>query len=428
MLILINYRYNNKRRSGTLEDLNNLLENYAKLCVKVGINIKEGQPLVINAPIEGLEFVRLLSKSAYELGASEVHVNWSDEILTKLKYKNSSMEVFENYPKWKADSLEDFAKRGAGFISISSDDPELLKEMDPKKVAAANKSASIALKEYRKYTMNDINPWLVVSIATRSWAKSVFPELQEEKAVESLWNAIFEATRLDQKDPIKAWQEHMSNLTEKVDFLNSKKIKSLHYTSEKGTDLKVELPLDHIWAGGGAITSGGVPFAPNMPTEEVYTMPHKYGVDGVVYSTKPLNYGGNLIDEFKIIFEKGKVVDFSANVGENVLKDLFDIDEGAKHLGEVALVPFHSPISNSNIIFMNTLFDENASCHFAFGKAYPTNIQGGESMTDEELEAHNVNNSLTHVDFMVGDRTTSIVAETLDGKTLQIFKDGNWAF
>ncbi|OLS02339.1 aminopeptidase [Tissierella creatinophila] len=411
-----------------MKNLDKLLEKYAKLCVKVGINIKEGQPLVINAPIEGLEFVRLLSKNAYELGASEVYVNWSDEVLTKLKYKNSPMEVFENYPKWKADSLEDFAKRGAGFISISSDDPELLKEMDPKKVAAANKSASIALKEYRKYTMNDINPWLVISIATRSWAKKVFPKLEEEKALKSLWDAIFKATRIDQEDPIKAWEDHMGNLKEKVDFLNNKKIKSLHYTSKNGTDLKVELPIDHIWAGGGSITSSGVPFAPNMPTEEVYTMPDKYGVDGVIYSTKPLNYGGNLIDEFKLYFEKGKVVDFSASVGEEVLKDLFAIDEGAKHLGEVALVPFDSPISNSNIIFMNTLFDENASCHFAFGKAYPTNIKGGEDMTDEELEAHHVNNSLTHVDFMVGDSTTSIVATTLDGKTLQIFKDGNWAF
>lgn len=411
-----------------MKNLDNLLDKYAQLCVKVGINIKEGQPLVVNAPIEGLEFVRKLAENAYKLGASEVHVNWSDELLTKLKYENSPMEVFENYPKWKADSLVDFAKRGAGFISISSEDPELLKEMDPKKVSTANKAASIALKEWRKYTMNDINPWLVVSISTKSWAKSVFPELEGDDAVDSLWESIFKATRVDTEDPVKAWEDHMENLKEKVDFLNDKKINSLHYTSKKGTDLKVKLPLGHIWAGGGAITSSGVPFAPNMPTEEVYTMPDKYGVDGVIYSTKPLNYGGKLIDKFKLQFEKGKVVNFSAEVGEDVLKDLFDIDEGAKHLGEVALVPFHSPISNSNITFMNTLFDENASCHFAFGKAYPTNIESGADMSDEELEAHNVNTSLTHVDFMVGDSTTSIVAETLDGERLEIFKDGDWAF
>lgn len=411
-----------------MKNLSNLLDSYAELCVKVGINIKEGQPLVINAPIEGLEFVRLLSKHAYELGASEVHVNWSDEELTKMKYKNSPMEIFENYPKWRANSLIEFAKRGAGFISISSDDPELLKEVDPKKVATASKSASIALKEYRNYTMNDINPWLVVSIATKSWAKSVFPDLEEDAAIEALWKSIFQATRVDTGNPIKAWEEHMNKIKKNVEFLNDKKIKTLHYTSDKGTDLSVELPLGHIWAGGGAVTKAGVPFAPNMPTEEVYTMPNKYGVDGVIYSTKPLNYGGNLIDEFKLTFKNGKVVEYSAEVGEDVLKDLFDIDEGAMRLGEVALVPYDSPISNSNITFMNTLYDENASCHFAFGKAYPTNIKDGEDMSDEELDAHNVNNSLTHVDFMVGDSTTRIVAETLNGETLEIFKDGNWAF
>nr|WP_300002703.1 aminopeptidase [Tissierella sp.] len=411
-----------------MDNLNNMLDSYAKLCVQVGINIKEGQPLVINAPIEGLDFVRKLTKEAYELGASEVYVNWSDEVLTKLKYKNSPMEIFENFPQWRADSLIEFAKRGAGFISISSDDPELLKEMDPKKVAAASKSASIALKEYRNYTMNDINPWLVVSIATKSWAKSVFPDLEEDAAVDELWKAIFQATRIDTKDPVEAWKEHMAKLKKNVDFLNEKEIKTLHYTSDKGTDLLVELPLGHIWAGGGAITKDGVPFAPNMPTEEVFTMANKYAVDGVVYSTKPLNYGGKLIDEFKLTFKDGKVSDYSAKVGEDVLKDLFDIDDGAMRLGEVALVPFDSPISNSNITFMNTLFDENASCHFAFGKAYPTNIKDGENMSDEELDAHNVNNSLTHVDFMVGDATTNITAETVDGEKLEIFKDGNWAF
>lgn len=410
-----------------MDNFNELLDSYAKLCVKVGINIKKGQPLVINAPIEGLEFVRLLAENAYELGASEVHVNWSDEELTKMKYKNSPMEVFENYPKWKADSLEDFAERGAGFISISSEDPELLKEMDPEKIAVGNKSASIALTKFRNYTMNDINSWLVVSIASKAWARSVFPDLEEYKAVEKLWDSIFQATRIYEEDPIDAWKEHMSNLKEKVDFLNDSLIKSLHYTSEKGTDLKVVLPLGHIWAGGGAVTQDGVAFAPNMPTEEVYTMPSKYGVDGVVYSTKPLNYGGKLIDDFKIEFKNGKVVNYEAKVGEEVLKDLFAIDEGAKRLGEVALVPFDSPISNANITFMNTLFDENASCHFAFGKAYPTNIAFGDTMNDEQLDAHNVNNSLTHVDFMVGDETTRIVAETLTGQTIELFKDGNWA-
>ena len=411
-----------------MKDFESRLNDYAKLCVKVGINVKPGQPLVINSPIEGLDFVRMLAKNAYEAGASEVHVNWNDEVLTKLKYENAPMEVFEQFPKWYADGLEDYAKKGAGFISISAQDPELLKEIDPKKIAANNKSSSLALKEWRKYTMNDINPWCVVSIPTKSWAKRVFPDVSEAEAVGMLWTAIFNATRMDLEDPVKAWENHMTNLKEKVDFLNNKELKSLHYTSANGTDLIVELPEGHIWAGGGAVDSKGVYFAPNMPTEEVFTMPLKTGVNGVVYSTKPLNYGGKLIDEFKLVFENGKVVDFDAKVGKETLTDLLAIDDGAKHLGEVALVPYDSPISNSNIVFMNTLFDENASCHFAFGKAYPTNIKGGEKMTDEELEAHGVNNSLTHVDFMIGSKDMSIVGETNTGEKIQVFKDGNWAF
>lgn len=411
-----------------MENLKEKLNKYAKLCIKVGINIKKDQPLVINSPIEALDFVRLLAENAYEEGASEVHVNWNDEELTKLKYRHSPMEIFENYPQWRADGLVDYAKKGAGFISISSEDPQLLKDMDPQKIAAANKSASIALKEYRNYTMNDINPWLVVSTASKAWAKSVFPDLDEEEAVESLWEAIFQANRIDLPDPVQAWKDHVDHLKRKVDFLNQKKIKSLHFQSSNGTDLKVELPLGHIWSGGSAVTSGRVDFVPNMPTEEVYTMPSKYGVHGIVYSSKPLNYGGKLVDDFKLEFKDGKVIDYEARLGREVLEDLFKIDEGAMRLGEVALVPYDSPISNSDIIFMNTLYDENASCHLAFGKAYPTTIECGENMSDEELDAHNVNDSLTHVDFMIGREDTDIVAESLEGEKIQIFKDGNWAF
>lgn len=412
-----------------MKDFNNKFNKYAELIVKVGINVQKGQPLVINAPIEGAEFVRLVAKHAYEAGAKEVHLNWNDEALTKMKYENAPMEVFENFPKWYADGMEEFAKDGAGFISIHSQDPELLKEIDPKKIAAQNKASSMALKEFRKYTMNDINSWCVISIPTKGWAKRVFPDVSEDEAIEKLWDAIFAATRMNQDDPIKAWEDHLNNLEEKIKFLNEKKFKKLHYKSSNGTDLEVELPEGHIWAGGGGkSSSNNASFVANMPTEEVFTMPLKTGVNGVVYSTKPLNYAGNLIDNFKLTFENGKVVDFEAEEGYVVLKDLFALDEGAKHLGEVALVPYDSPISNSNIIFLNTLFDENASCHFAFGKAYPTNIEGGENMTDEELEKAGVNDSLTHVDFMVGSKDLSIIGETISGDKVQIFKDGNWTF
>lgn len=411
-----------------MKDFNLMLDEYAKLCVEVGINLQKGQPLVINAPIEGADFVRLVAKHAYELGAKEVHVNWNDEILTKMKYENAPMEVFEKFPKWYADGMEEYAEDGAGFLSIYSQDPELLKNIDSKKIAAYNKSSSMALKNFRNYTMNDINAWCVISIPTQGWASRVFPDVSEEKAMEKLWKFIFKATRMDLEDPIKAWEEHLKNLEEKVNFLNKKKFKKLYYKSSNGTDLEVELPEGHIWAGGGSKSAKDVFFVPNIPTEEVFTMPLKTGVNGVVYSTKPLNYGGNLIDEFKLVFEKGKVIDFEAKQGYEVLKDLLSLDEGAKHLGEVALVPYDSPISNSNIIFLNTLFDENASCHFALGKAYPTNIEGGENMTEEELEKRGVNNSLTHVDFMIGSEDLSIIGETKDGEKVQIFENGNWAF
>lgn len=408
-------------------DFQKRLNDYAKLTVEVGINLQKGQPLVISAPVEGADFVRLLAKNAYEHGASDVFINWHDDALTKLKYENAPMQVFESFPKWRAEAMIDYAEKGAGFISIHADDPELLKDADPKKIAAANKSSGIGMKEFRKYTMNDINSWCVISIPTKGWASRVFSNVDEERAVELLWEAIFKATRMDLEDPVHAWQEHIRTLEQKVTYLNEKQFKSLHYTSSNGTDLTIELPEGHKWAGGDGPNSKGVRFVANMPTEEVFTLPHRDGVNGVVYSTKPLNYGGNLIDKFKITFKDGKVVDFEAEVGEEILKDLLDIDEGAKHLGEVALVPYSSPISQSNIVFLNTLFDENASCHLAFGRAYPTSIEGGENMSDEELEKAGVNNSLTHEDFMIGSKDLSIVGKTKTGEVIQIFMDGEWA-
>ncbi|WP_223378891.1 aminopeptidase [Schnuerera sp. xch1] len=411
-----------------MDKFNDTLDKYANLCVKVGINIQKGQPLVVNAPVEGADFVRLVAKHAYAAGAKEVHVNWNDGDLTKMKYENAPMEVFENFPKWYADGLEEYAEDGAGFLSISAQDPQLLKDADPKKIAANNKASSMALKEFRRYTMNDLNAWCIMSIPTKDWAKRVFPDVSEDEAMKKLWDAIFKATRMYENNPVKAWKDHLTNLEEKVNYLNEKNFKKLYYKSSNGTDLEIELPEGHIWAGGGGKNEKDVYFVANMPTEEVFTMPHKTGVNGVVYSTKPLNYGGNLIDNFKLTFKDGKVVDFEAKKGYEVLKDLLALDEGAKRLGEVALVPYDSPISKANIVFYNTLFDENASCHFALGKAYPTNIKGGADMNEEQLDKAGVNDSLTHVDFMVGSKDLNIIGKTKDGKKVQIFKDGNWAF
>jgi aminopeptidase len=415
------------KRRNNMNNFNENLEKYADLAVRIGINVQKGQTLVINAPITAAEFVRAAAKKAYEAGAKNVHVEWADEQLAKIKYLNAPDEAFTEYPMWRAQGLEELAKAGAGFLSISGSNPDLFKGVDPERISTANKTASKALEGYRNYVMADKASWCVISVPTKEWAAKVFPRLSSEESVDKLWENIFKATRVDREDPVAAWKEHTDNLNKKLDYLNGKRFKKLHYKSSL-TDLSVELPEKHIWAGGGSTVENGTYFVANMPTEEVFTMPRRNGVNGTVKSTKPLNYSGNLIDNFTLKFENGKVVDFSAEQGYETLKKLIETDEGSHFLGEAALVPHDSPISNTNIIFFNTLFDENASCHFALGKAYPTNLEGGAEMSNEELEKNGANMSLTHVDFMVGSPDLSIDGETTDGKLEPIFRNGNWAF
>ncbi|MCY6484729.1 aminopeptidase [Clostridium aestuarii] len=410
-----------------MEKFSELLEKYAELTVKTGVNIQTDQTLVINSPIECAEFVRLIAKNAYKLGAKNVHVEWNDEELTLIKYLNAPEKAFKDFPLWKADGYEQLAKGGAAFLSISASNPELLKAVDPKKIAEANKARSIALKNYREYIMNSTVAWSVVSIPTKGWAKKVFPALSEKDAVEKLWDYIFKIVRVDKTDSIKAWNEHLKNINEKTEFLNKQKLKTLHFVSTD-TDLTIQLPKNHLWAGGGEYNKKRTYFVANIPTEEIFTLPLKAGVNGKVKSTKPLNYGGNLIDNFTLTFKDGKVINFSAEQGYETLKKLIETDEGSHYLGEVALVPHDSPISNSNIIFYNTLFDENASCHLALGMAYPSCIEGGSEMTEEQLKEFGANTSLIHEDFMIGSSDLDIIGETNTGEKIQIFKNGNWAF
>ncbi len=283
------------------------------------------------------------------------------------------------------------------------------------------------MKEFRQYTMNDRIPWSIISIPTGDWAQKIFPDKEKEDAIESLWESIFQIVRVDQEDPVKAWEKHNKQLKVAREILNKKAYKSLQFKS-KGTDITFDLPDGHIWKGGAAETTAGFAFNPNMPTEEVFTVPHKYGVNGKVTATKPLIYGGNMIDDFSLTFKDGKVVDFQAEKGYETLKHLLDTDEGAKRLGELALVPHASPISQSGLIFYNTLFDENASCHIALGKAYPTNLEGGSDMDEETLDKHGVNDSLTHVDFMIGSEDLDIDGVKEDGTTEAVFRKGAWAF
>ncbi|MCD2346729.1 aminopeptidase [Clostridium guangxiense] len=404
----------------------NLLKKYAELVVKIGVNIQKNQTLVVSSPIECADFVREISEEAYKCGARDVEVRWKDDKLSRIKYLNAPEEIFEEFPEWQKEFYISYARGGAAFLSIAASDPEALKGVDPDRMVKAEKATDAAIKEYVERMMSDKNSWCVVSMPTKKWAQKVFPNVSEEEAVKKLGEAIAKTIRLNEEDPVSAWMKHKDNMIKNAEFLNKYKFKYLKYKNSLGTDLKIELPEGHMWLAASSKTPEGIEFIPNMPTEEVFTLPKKTGVDGKVVSSKPLNYNGNLIDNFSITFKAGRIVDYAAEKGYENLKSMIETDEGSHYLGEVALVPYDSPISNSNILFYNTLFDENASCHLAIGKAYPTCIKDGSDMSKEELEALGVNDSITHVDFMVGTSDLSIVGVTESGEEVTVFKDGNF--
>lgn len=406
---------------------NSYLEKYARLIVKTGINIQPNQTLVISSPIECAYFTRIIAENAYKEGARDVIINWKDELLTKIRYINAPEEVFSEFPEWQKEFYLGYVRQGAAFLSISASDPELMKDVDPERMTKSLRASSTALKEYRERLMANKNVWSVISIPTLSWAKKVFPDVSEDEAVEKLWDSIFNTVRVNTEDPVAAWDAHKANLKKRLEFLNSNNFKYLHYKNSIGTNLKIELPENHIWLGGSDFTPDGLEFIANMPTEEVFTLPKKTGVNGVVVSSLPLNYNGNLIENFTLTFKDGKIVDFSAEKGYESLKSILEADEGSMYLGEVALVPFDSPISNSKILFYNTLFDENASCHLAIGKAYPVCIKNGENMSMDELEMAGVNNSFVHEDFMIGTEDLEILGTTYDNREIPVFKNGNFA-
>ncbi|MBS4209206.1 aminopeptidase [Bacillus sp. FJAT-50079] len=403
------------------------LEKYAELVVQVGVNIQADQTLAINAAIDNADFIRLVVKKAYEAGAKNVIVNWNDDIVSRLKYDMAPDEAFSEYPLWRAREMEELAEGGAAFMSVVSSSPDLLKGVNPQRIASFQKAAGTALDKYRQYIQSDKVSWTVIAAPSKDWAAKVFPEDAPEEQVSHLWDAIFQATRVNVNDPVAAWKKHDETLHEKVDYLNNKRYKKLHYKAP-GTDLTIELPAKHLWAGAGSINEKGNEFMANMPTEEVFTVPHKDGVNGYVASTKPLSYGGNIIDEFTITFENGRIVDVKAKEGEEILKQLVETDEGSHYLGEVALVPYNSPISQSNVLFYNTLFDENASNHLAIGSAYAFCLEGGKQMSQEELAKHGLNSSITHVDFMIGSEHMDIDGITENGEAEPIFRNGDWAF
>ena len=404
------------------------LIKYASLAVNIGVNIQKDNILVISSPIETAEFARLITEEAYKSGAKDVIVHYGDQKLTKIKLENSSLETISNIPEWQAESYNYYARQEACFISISASDPDGLKGVPVEKIGASQKARTSALKEYFDNSMSNKCRWCVLSVPTLSWAKKVFPKVSDDEAMESLWDVIFKTVRVDTENPVNAWEKHNAYLEEKIKFMNNNNFKSVHLKSANGTDLNIELPEGHIWAGGSERDVNGIPFNANMPTEEVFTLPKKTGVNGIVYSSKPLSYGGNLIDNFSITFKDGKAIDFTAETGYDVLKQMLESDEGAKYLGEVAFVPYNSLISNSKLIFFNTLFDENAACHLAFGRAYESCVKDADKYSEEELEKIGVNNSIIHVDFMIGTSDLEVTGINENGETIQIFSNGNWAF
>lgn len=408
---------------------NELFKKYACLAVKIGINIQKEQMLVVNSPIECKELAREITEAAYKAGAKRVIIRWSDEIVNKLFYTYANDETLQEVPDYLVDQLKYIVEKNAAVISISAPTPGLFKDIDGRKMSLAGKAMSEKTNFYRKHMMADGAQWLVIAAPTYAWANKVFPDLKKEEAFDKLWEAILKACRVTEDgDAVKEWEDHMEKIARYNRVLNEYNFTTLEFKNSLGTNLSVKLVKNHIWGGGGEKAQNGVFFAPNIPTEETFTMPDRNGVNGKVVATMPLNYMGKLIENFSLEFENGKVVAYKAEKEESTLKKLLETDEGSNRLGEVALISHNSPISNMNILFYNTLFDENASCHLALGNAYTMNIKDGNTLSEEELIKRGYNKSCEHVDFMFGSSDMEIVGIKENGEKVQIFKNGNFVF
>lgn len=409
----------------------NRLEKYAELTIVKGVNIQKDQTLIINASIHASDMARACSKAAYEHGAKRVLVFYNDDSLMRLDFQYQSEETLTDIKPWQIDSKLDYFKEGGCILHIISDTPEILKGLDTDKISKRRFAMANANKEAQDYTMNNKTQWCLVAVPNPEWAKLVYPDIKDEDAaVEALWERILSCVHVRKdNDPIEEWTQLNHDFAKRVEKLNAYNFDQLHFTNSKGTDLYVKLVKRHIWAGGSDFTiDSNIEFIANMPTEEIFTMPDRCGVHGRVYSSRPLDYSGNLIKNFWLEFKDGKVVDFDAEVGKDALKSLIEFDEGSCRLGEVALVPFNSPISQSGILFYNTLFDENASCHLALGNCYANTMEGGIDLSDDELKAAGGNISFTHVDFMFGTEDMTVMGLHETGESEPVFVQGNFVF
>ncbi|MDY3281909.1 MAG: aminopeptidase [Dysosmobacter sp.] len=410
-----------------MNDMEEKLQEYARLLIQVGLNVRKGQTLVISSPVECAWFARMCAREAYRRECREVVMNWHDDAMARMKYLEADNAVFDEVPEWRSHFFNDYAKSGAAYLAISASDPENFKGVDAGRIVRAQQASGKALKDFDRLQMCGGFPWCIASIPIPSWARTVFPDCGEDEAMEKLWDAIFAAVRIQGDGRcVDRWREHIATLARRLEKMNALNFKSLHYTNSLGTDLTVELPEGHIWEAGNDVTLSGQEYIANIPTEELFTSPLRTGVNGVVYASMPLVNDGNIIEKFHFVVKDGKIVEAHAQQGEEFLKAAISVDEGASYFGEVALVPYDSPISNQKILYYNTLFDENAACHIAFGEAYPC-LKGGQQMSKEELKARGLNDSITHVDFMIGTADLSIVGTTHDGRQVPVFVNGNFA-
>lgn len=405
-----------------------LLEKYAELVIKVSLNLRSGQRLMIRGvPVQLAPLVRLLTKYAYLAGARYVDVQWSDQELDRLRLAHSPLEALGEFPDWRVQATLEYCEAGDATLGIFAEDPEYMANEDPQAINKVQKVRAEKMAPFFAHTSRFSINWSVISGSTGLWARKVFPELNEEEAVSRLWDTIFEVCRVKDENPVASWEKHLNDLAERQDYLTAKAYQKLHYQAPS-TDLTVGLPAGHLWLSGSLTAKNGVKCVANMPTEEVFTIPHKDRIDGTVSSTKPLSFGGITIDNFSLTFDNGRVVNAFAEKGQVALDALLETDEGALSLGEAALVPHSSPISQSNLLFYNTLYDENASSHLALGYALRPNLAGGSDMSAEDFLAAGGNYSLIHEDFMIGSAEMDIDGYLADGSAEPLMRSGEWAF
>jgi aminopeptidase len=403
------------------------LHKYAELVIRIGLNLQPGQRLIVFAPLEAAPLVRQVTAVAYQAGCRLVDVFWNDDLVNLARYQYAPRDSFEEFPGWRTEGILKHVQEGGALLNIMGTDPDLLKEQDPDLIATAQRTGARHYKPISALQSRNQYNWAIVGYPVTAWALKMFPGEAPEAAVGRLWEAIFQVCRLEAEDPVAAWEAHIAGLVKRSERLNAQAYRWLKLRAP-GTDLTLGLFEGHHWGGGRTLRQDGLAYTPNLPTEEVFTTPHKDQTEGVVTASRPLSTSGQLVENFRLTFEGGRVVDIKAEKGEAILRKLIETDEGAARLGEVALVPHSSPISQSGLLFYNTLFDENAACHIALGRGFKFAVQDGEKLSDEEFTSRGGNMSLLHIDFMIGSDQMDIDGVTAEGVVEPLMRAGEWAF